>query len=101
MGRVWLAGGKRGDPTRNPSARMDEHEYRIVQARVPAVRVQLRLAQGNFHLRAGVLPVEPMVFSADARARYRLPETQPGELVPEVPNRAGQRAGGERVLLAS
>jgi len=26
-GRVWLAGGKRGDPTRNPSARMDEHEY--------------------------------------------------------------------------
>jgi len=34
------------------------------------------VAQGNFHLRAGVLPVEPMVFSADARARYRLPETQ-------------------------
>ena len=55
----------------------------------------------NLHLRARILPLEPVVFSAHAGARPGLSQAQPGELVPQVPDRAGQRAGGGRLLLAA
>ena len=61
-----------------------------------ALGFQLRLAAGNFDVRAGILPVEPVVLSADVGARNRIPEKEPGELVSEVLHGAGERAGGER-----
>ncbi len=62
---------------------------------------QLRLGARNFHLRAGILSLESVVFSADARARPGLPQAQPRELVPAVPDRARQRASDRRLLLAA
>jgi leucyl-tRNA synthetase len=40
------------------------------------------------------------LFTPDVRARPGLPPPLDGELVPELPDRAGQRAGGGRRLLA-
>ncbi len=83
------------------AARMDQRQHRADESGLPAVRLQLRLAARDFHLRAGILPLEPVVFPAHARARPGLPQTQPGELVSEVPDGAGQRTGGGRLLLAA
>src|SRR3989442_15922321 len=80
---------------------MDKQQHRGIQASATAVRVQLRLAAGDFDMRAGVLPLEPMVFSADAGAGAGVPEKEPRELVPEVPDGAGKRASGQRDVLAA
>ena len=47
-----------------------------------------------------LLPLEPVVLPQDAGAGHRLPGQGPGELVPVVPDRARQRAGRGRPLLA-
>ena len=49
----------------------------------------------------GLLPLEPVVLPQDVRARPRLPQEEPGQLVPQMRHRARQRAGGRRLLLAS
>ena len=101
MGRIRLAGGKRGHSAGHPPARVDQSEYRVLQARLPPVWIQLRLAARDFHVRTGILQVEPVVFPAHAGKGNRLPQAQPRELVPEMRDGAGERAGGERVLLAA
>ena len=55
----------------------------------------------NRHLRARILPLEPVVLPEDVRARPGLSQEGAGELVPGVRHRAGERAGGGRLLLAS
>ena len=55
----------------------------------------------SLHLRAGILPLEPVVLSENARARPGLPQESAGQLVPEMRHRAGQRTGGGRLLLAA
>ena len=59
---------------RHSSARMDQREHRADEGGVQAVWLQLRLAARNFHLRAGILPLEPVVFSAHAREGAGLPQ---------------------------
>jgi len=47
------------------------------------------------------IPLEPVVLFEDVRARSRLSQEEQGELVPEMRDRARQRAGRGRQLLAS
>jgi len=49
-----------------------------------AASVQLRLAPRNFHLRTGILSLEPVVFPAHARARPRLSQEEPRQLCPSA-----------------
>ena len=71
-----------------------EHE-----APAPAPGLQLSLEPRDRHLRSRVLPLEPVVLPAHARAGHRLPREGRRQLVPVVPDRARQRAGrGRRVL---
>ena len=79
-----------------PTANIAEFQ-RVLQQ----VWLQLRLAARDFHVRAGILPLEPVVFSADAGEGNRLPQKEPRELVSEVRDGAGERAGDRRVLLAA
>src|SRR5258708_4065330 len=81
---------------------MDQQEHCGISARPAALWLQLRLAARDFHLRAGILPLEPVVLPAHAGARAGLPQEEPRELVSQVLHGAGQRAGGEwRLLLAA
>ena len=66
----------------------------------PAPRLQLPLEPRDRDLRPRVLPLEPVVLPAHAREGDRLPGQRPGQLVPLVPDRARQRAGRGRDLLA-
>ena len=77
-----------------PSARLDQRQHRADEVGLQALRLQLRLAPRNFHLRAGILPLESVVFSAHARARAGVSQAQPRELVSAMPDGAGERAGG-------
>ena len=52
------------------------------------------------HLRPGVLPLDPVAVPAVPRARPGLPQGQLGQLVPEGPDGAGQRAGRRRTVRA-
>ena len=76
-------------------------QYRRDEAADEAARICLRLEPRDLDLRARVLPLEPVVFFEDARTRAGLPQASAAELVPRMCHRAGQRAGGGRLLLAS
>ena len=52
------------------------------------------------HLRPGVLPLEPVAVPALLREGPGLPQALAGQLVPERPDGAGQRAGRRRPLRA-
>ena len=52
------------------------------------------------HVPAGLLPVEPVAVPADVRARPGVPQALDRQLVLVVPDRARQRAGRRRRLLA-
>ena len=66
----------------------------------PAARLQLSLEPRDRDLRSRVLPLEPVVLPAHARAGHRLPREGGGQLVPVLPDRARERAGGRAGLLA-
>src|SRR5208283_2447969 len=81
---------------------MDQQKYCGTAAWHAALRVQLRLAPGNCHVRTRILSVEPVVLSENVGARNCLQEKEPGQLVSEVRDGTGERAGGEwRILLAT
>src|ERR1700722_14899178 len=101
MGCVRAACRERGDQEQHSPANLDEQQHCRISARAAALWVQLRLAARDFDLRAGILPVESVVFSADVGARAGVSKKEPRELVSEVLHGAGERAGGEWVLLAS
>ena len=68
--------------------------------RCAATPCSLRLGPRAPHLRPGVLPLEPVAVPAVARAGPGLPQGLAGQLVPEGPDRAGQRAGRRRAVRA-
>ena len=94
LGRFRFACGKRRDQRGIDPREWTRQNIAEFKRVMKPVRIQLRLAQGNFHLRAGILSLESVVFSAHAGARHRLPKKEPRELVPEMPDGAGERAGG-------
>ena len=96
-----------GLPAENAAIKQGVHpetstlrEHRAHEGPAAAARDQLRLVARAGHLPARLLQVEPVAVPADVRARPRLPEAVDGELVSELPDRAGQRAGRGRRLLA-
>ena len=100
MGRSRPAGRERGAPARGSPGRLDHAEHRPHAAPAPPARVQLRLGARVRHLRFVLLPLEPVVLRQDVGARARLPEERRRQLVPRLRNRARQRAGRGRGVLA-
>ena len=97
-----------GLPAENAAIKNKRHPREWTLANIAAMKqpasphgLQLRLGSRSLHLRAGILPLEPVVLPEDARARPGLSQEGAGELVPGMRHRAGQRAGGRRLLLAA
>ena len=91
----------------NAAIQRDEHPATFTYANIAtqteslqAVRRQLRLDPHLQHLRPGVLPLDAVAVPEVLRARPGLPQEQPGQLVPQRPDGAGQRAGHRRPLRA-
>ena len=100
LGRLRPAGGERGHPARRPSQGLDAEQHQGDEGAVPALGHPLRLVEGDRLLLPGVLPLEPVAVPAHAGEGARLQEDGAGQLVPGLPDRAGQRAGGGRRLRA-
>ncbi len=101
VGCLWAAGRERRAQAQYPSARVDALEHRRHEGADGAARPGLRLGHRGHHLPARVLPLEPVVLPPHVREGPGLPQKEQGELVPGVRHRAGQRAGGQRLLLAA
>ena len=100
LGRLRPAGRERRHPARGAPARLDAREHPRHEAAVPALGHPLRLVEGDRLLQPGLLPLEPVAVPAHARAGPRLQEEGAGQLVPELPHGARQRAGRRRRLRA-
>src|ERR1700756_2866141 len=99
VGFVWLARGKRRDLEQYSAARVDAAQHRQHEGADEAAGLRLRLVARSDHLLARLLPVEPVVLPEALRAGIGVPQEEQGELVPEVRDRAGQRAGTSQWLL--
>ncbi len=93
LGRLRPARGERRHQAGRGPARVDAAEHRAAEGVDAPLRLQLRLGPRPGHVRARVLPLEPVAVPAPARAGPGLPPPEPGQLVPAGPDRAGQRAG--------
>ena len=69
-------------------------------APVPVVGHLDRLVARVRHARAELLPLDPVDLPAPVRERARLPQGGRGQVVPQRPDRARQRAGDRRPLRA-
>ncbi len=100
LGLLRPAGRERRDPQRRAPGDLYLRQHRDPGRELQAVRRELRLVPPAAHLRPGVLPLDPVALPALLRARSGLPQGQPGQLVPQRPDGAGQRAGRRRPLRA-
>ena len=100
LGLLRAARGERRDPAQRAPGDVHLRQHRDPGRVVQEVRRQLRLVASAAHLRPGVLPLDAVAVPEAARARPGLPQVEPGELVPQRPDRAGQRAGRRRLLRA-
>ena len=89
-----------GLPAENAAIKRDEHPatytYANIEKQAESFRryaVVLRLVAPAAHQRPGVLPVDAVAVPALPRAGAGLPQVLAGQLVPERPDGAGQRAG--------
>ena len=96
-----------GLPAENAAIRNNEHPatytYANIETQAASMRsygAELRLVPAAAHLRPGVLPLDPVAVPEVPRAGAGLPQEQPGQLVPQRPDRAGQRAGRRRQVRA-
>ena len=92
------AGGERRDPPRRAPGHLHPGQHRQVDRVVPQVRRVVRLVAHVQHQRPGVLPLDAVAVPGAVQAGAGLPQEQPGQLVPQRPDRAGQRAGRRRRL---
>ena len=96
-----------GLPAENAAIRNNEHPatytYANIETQYESFKrygISLRLVAPAAHLRPGVLPLDAVAVPEVPRAGPGLPQEQPGQLVPQRPDRAGQRAGRRRPLRA-
>ena len=83
---------------RHPSGQVDHGQHRQDAAAIPLNGGNLRLGPRARHVRARVLPVEPVDIPAVPEVRSGLPRLRARQLVPDRQHRAGQRAGRGRPL---
>ncbi len=100
LGRLRPARRERRHQARPGPARLDLRQHRAAEGVDAALRVLLRLGPRAADVRPGVLQLEPVAVPALLRAGPGLPQAEPGQLVPERPDGAGQRAGRRRPLRA-
>ena len=96
-----LARGERRHPEQHAAARVDAAQHRRHEGADEAPGLRLRLVARSHHLPARLLQLEPVVLHQALREGPGLSQEEPGELVSQVRHRSGQRAGGERLLLAA
>ena len=96
-----------GLPAENAAIRNDEHPATYTYANIETQSESFRKYAVSFdwsrrlqHLRPGVLPLDAVAVPEVPRAGPGLPQEQPGQLVPQRPDRAGQRAGRRRHVRA-
>ena len=98
--RVRAAGREPRDQDRPAPARVHRRGDRRVPAAVPRVGHLDRLVARARHARAALLPLDAVDLPAALRARPRLPQGRGGQVVPQRPDGARQRAGDRRALRA-
>ena len=99
--RLRPAGREPRDQDRPASARVDRGVDRGSSgSQFRALGHLDRLDARVRHPRARVLPLDPVDLPAPVRARPRLPQGGRGQVVPQRPDRAGERAGDRRPLRA-
>ena len=98
--RVRPARRERRDPRGRPPARRDRAQHRRDPRADGADGLGDRLGPRPRHARARVLPLDAVAVPALPRARARLPQGRAGQVVPQRPDRARERAGDRRPLRA-
>ena len=91
-----LPGRERRHQDRDPPPDLHRRPDRRAQGVADPARRRLRLAPGGAQPRSRVHQVDPADLPAALGGRPGLPRQGPGELVPGVPDGAGQRAGAPR-----
>ncbi len=97
LGLLRAARRERGDPARRAPGRVDVRQHRDPGRVVPPLRGVGGLVAAAAHQRPGVLPLDPVALPAVLREGAGLSQGVVRELVPLVPDRARQRAGGAGV----
>ena len=100
LGRLRAAGRERRHRARRPPGALDRRQHRPHAPAAPPARLLVRLGARARHLRPALLPLGAALLPAHARARPRLQAPLAGQLVRALRDRARQRAGGGRPLLA-
>ena len=96
-----------GLPAENAAIREGGHPREIVERNIDSIRSTMQRVGWAIdwtrevrHARARVLPLDAVAVPAALRRRARLPQEGAGQVVPERPDRAGERAGQGRPLRA-
>ena len=100
LGLLRPACRERRHPQRHPPGDLHLRQHRDPVRVLQEVRRGLRLVTPAAHLRSRVLQVDPVAVPEVPGARAGLPQEQPGQLVSQRPDGAGQRAGRRRALRA-
>ena len=98
--RVRPACRERRDQGRRAPARRHRAQHRVDPRADAPHGLGDRLGARDLDARSRVLPLDPMAVPALLRARARLPQGGAGQLVPERPDGARERAGDRRPLRA-
>ena len=96
-----------GLPAENAAIRSGRHPAESTRENIAAIRRQMKRMGWSIDwnrelstCRAGVLPLDAVDLPAPVRGGPRVPQERRRQLVPERPDRAGERAGHRRALRA-
>ena len=98
--RLRPAGREPRDPDRRAPAALDERSIEEFQRQFKSWGISIDWRREFGTHEPSLLPLDPVDLPEAVRARARLPQAGAGQVVPEGPDRAGQRAGDRRALRA-